>query len=138
MSPASHQDAKFEVTEIAGELAAELFALGESAVEMRPETLIMRTATNRWHRCFLDAFIGFWHALTEEQAAEVFEDYEDIPRVDLLARFGLGQQHLLQATCDRTAAGTRISIVFETGSVILREIDPRDPDSESVLEFHPR
>jgi hypothetical protein len=132
----AHQNWTFQVTEIVGHVPYEFFALGESADEMNPEALVMRTGKDRWHRCFLDAFLGFWEVLSDEQIAEVLNDYGGAPRVDLLARFDLIGQRVLQATCERSPAeGTRISLEFEGGSVILRSLDPSDPDSASVLEF---
>ena len=133
-----YQDADFEVAEIAGHVPIEFLALGEAADEMVPETLLVCIGRDRWHRCFLDAFLGFWEVYSEAQIAQVFDDYDGVPRVDLLARFSLTGKRILRAACQRTASeGTRLSIVFESGSVLLREIDPLDPDSASALEFHP-
>jgi len=132
----AYQDSKFEVTEVGGHVPSEFFALGDLAEEMNPEALVMRMGKDRWHRCFLDAFLGFWEVLSDQQIAEVLDDYGGAHRVDLLARFDLTGQRVLEATCDRNAAeGTRISIAFERGSVILRELDPSDPHSASGLEF---
>jgi hypothetical protein len=139
MDRVSYQAPEFDVAEIGGHVLSEFVALGESAQNSSPEILLMRTAAGRWHRCFLDASLGFWDVLSDDQAAEAFEDYAGVPRVDVLKRFSLGGQRVLQATCERAAAeGTRISIVFEMGSVVLRESDPSNPDSLSLLEFLPR
>jgi hypothetical protein len=129
-----YQDSNFDVAEIAGQVPGEFLALGQSADTTNTETLVMRR--DRWHRCFLEAFIGFWEVLSDEQIADLFDDYAGGTRVYLLARFELGGQRVLQATCQRIAVeGAHISIMFERGAVILREKDPSDPDSASVLEF---
>jgi hypothetical protein len=139
MDRASYQAPEFVVAEIGGHVLSEFVALGESAQNSSPEILLMRTAAGRWHRCFLDASLGFWDVLSDDQAAEAPEDYDGVARVDLLKRFSLAGHRVLHATCDRTAAeGTRISIVFEKGSVVLRESDQSNPDSVSALEFLPR
>jgi hypothetical protein len=138
MDRTAYQDSKFEVTGIDGHVPSEFFALGESAEKMTPEVLLMCMGKDRWHRCFLDALVGFWEVLSDEHVAEVLADYDGVPRVDLLARFDLRGERVVRALCDRTPAErTRISIAFDRGAFVLREADPSDSDSSSLLEFHP-
>jgi hypothetical protein len=82
-----YQDAQFEVSYAAGDVLDALLGFAEK--QDRPQKLLVNLRRSGWHEVFLDAFLCFWHPLTEEEMNGVREDYEDVHTFNYGQIFGL-------------------------------------------------
>ena len=129
----SYQDSTWEVAEAAGRVVEQLECfLGEDG---HPEKFLLRLSEVGWAECYLDAWLGFWHLLDEAAAERVREDYDGSGCDDVGKRLGLVGHPVRRVTCSWSSLGTVIEFHFEAGTLRLVEVDSKDPDSSSRLEW---
>ena len=130
-----YQDSDFEIAKAAGSRVQHFQCfLGD---DDRPEKLIVCLDGLGWHHSYLDAFLGFWSALDENDIHDLREDYEGQPTVDIAELCAIRGRPVRRLACARTEVGTQIEYRFDNGSLYLAELDPTDPDSCSVLRWGP-
>ena len=129
-----YQDACFEVTEVTGAVLKQLqlFVGDGDAHKFRG----MLEDGRRFH-FYIDAWLGFWSGLEEEDYDAIAVDYDDCECIDYTLTYHLAGQQIERAFCDRTSTGTCIEIRTSLGVVRLFELDPQDTDSECGAEFIP-
>ena len=83
-------NANFEMHEFVGRRIANLVAY--RCDSEHPDSVdivgILLHGAPYWHRFFLDARVGFWEELTEE---DVFYDFDDCQRLDLTDRWPISE-----------------------------------------------
>lgn len=131
------QDARFEVTELRGDIVEWLLGFTSQAEDDDlPEVMLLKPRHGHWQRFFLDAGVGFWEERTEGDA---FEDCSELRRVDYGARFRVIGDRIRSVHCHPVTSGwaSRIALELASGVLLLRLVDPANPDSGCEVVFHP-
>jgi len=135
MNELYRQDDKWDIPELSGEPCTSLFGLTYDKAENHPEILFLEFGSGEWHRCYLDAYLGFWDktSLTDLNSI-INDDYDGARKIDYLKKYGLNGQPVSRIWCDRNETYTYISIAFGAGVIKFRGFsdDSRDGDIDFI------
>ena len=128
------QDNRFEMTEFIGRQLEGAIAFRCGSTEPRVDVVGFTLAGNtHWHRCFLDAGIGFWE---EWHANDVFTDFVGCARIDVAECWAIRGATFTAAECFPSEGGTaRFEWRFSSGTLVLRYETESDMDSATILTF---
>lgn len=129
-----YESDSFVVHDVAGRVIEACVAFGATA-HGRVEKLILRASDLGWRDCYLSAFIAFWRALDEDGLSFVREIYRELPERDLGRELGVTGSRIVHVRCERGFGRVVVEIATTSGLLRLIEEDPRDPHSDSRLEW---
>jgi len=134
MNELYRQDGKWSVTELAGDTCVSFFGLTYEEAENYPEILFLQLENGEWHRCYLDAYFGFWNETELNDLSTIIaSDYDGARKIDYLKKYGLAGQPISRIWCDRDDVSTFISIEFGNGTVEFREFN--DENRVGEIDF---
>jgi len=101
------------------------------------EMLFLRVReSDKWHRMFLQAGIGFWEVLDEVDA---FADYQELRLIDFTDRWDLANHTITSAECNGGSWDdsilSRFLIETNSGTLHMAFSDQNDMESDAILTF---
>lgn len=143
MDGEAYQDDHFDVRCVGGRTVRHL-SVFSSDDGVHAEKLLVNLDGLGWFDCYISAFIAFWCPISEDDLAAIRADYADdnwalppTPEIDLGARLGLAGAIVESVHCRRGARGVIVCIRTNRGTLSLREVDPKDPHSDTRLVWAP-
>ena len=92
-------DSKFELQSLLKQNLEELIAVSETNSLKNVDILCFKTSANAlWNRIFLDAGIGFWEEMSED---DIFNDFADYHKIDLIKVFNIPDTLVQKFTCTK-------------------------------------
>ena len=134
MTELYYQDINWNVSELVGANCTSLFGLTYKESDNHPEILFFELNDEKWHRCYIDTWAGYWVETKPEYLDDIIlGDYDGSRKIDYLQLYNLEGQLILKLWCQRNDNSTYISIKFVTGVIEYREFDDEDKDGEILF-----